>query len=161
MSMIEQKEPRNVFPDLALGAPNHLKMPIAHALSANPCSDEEGELMSSIVEEQLESIRIDRSDPSRQSNLCSKIAALRAAIFELKLECLEGSDRSNLMLSPPAHRCTCGVRVGGGQKSPFGCLTRLSRREKLNVMTEQSSFQAKVPSPHCGLSTHLWNCHVS
>ena len=38
-------------------------------------------LMPLIVEEQLESIRIDRSDPSRHSNLSSKIAARSAAIF--------------------------------------------------------------------------------
>ena len=45
------------------------------------CSAEQGDLMPSIVEEQLESIRIDRSDPSRHSNLNSKMAARSAAIF--------------------------------------------------------------------------------
>ena len=63
------------------------------------CSAEKGDFMPSIVEEQLESIRIDRSDPSRHSNLSSKIAARSAAIFFLKSMRLEGSDRSILMLS--------------------------------------------------------------
>ena len=71
------------------------------------CSAEQGDLMPSIVEEQLESIRVDRLE--------KKIAALRAAIFELKLECLEGSDRSILMLS------SCSSTIEG-IKSPCSAL---------------------------------------
>ena len=78
-------------------------------------SAEQGDLMPSLVEEQLESIRIDRSDPSRHIDLRKKIAALRAAIFELKLECLEGSDRSILMLS------SCSSTIEG-IKSPCSAL---------------------------------------
>ena len=61
------------------------------------CSDEQGDLMPSIVEEQLESIRIDRSDPSKHIDLNKKRGA----------STIEGIRYST------AHRCTCGLRRWG------------------------------------------------